>query len=61
PDPLEPLALPQSLPLITLNPTVHVALQQWDSGTAIKVTGYWNAAGPWLRVIDVALILPETR
>ncbi|MEB3230124.1 MAG: FAD-dependent oxidoreductase, partial [Leptolyngbyaceae bacterium] len=42
PDPLEPLALPQSLPLITLNPTVHVALQQWDSGTAIKVTGYWN-------------------
>ncbi|NEQ96686.1 MAG: FAD-dependent oxidoreductase [Cyanothece sp. SIO2G6] len=47
-----PPQLPRSIALITLNPKVHVCLEQWMRGSMITVSGYWNAAGSWFRVTD---------
>ncbi|NET10979.1 MAG: FAD-dependent oxidoreductase [Merismopedia sp. SIO2A8] len=45
-----------SLPLITLEPSVHRALQQCPNGATITVIGPWNPSGPWMRVEHMILL-----
>ncbi|MGK7891547.1 MAG: FAD-dependent oxidoreductase [Leptolyngbyaceae cyanobacterium] len=54
-------SLPVIMPLITLSPKINDDFEQWMGGAVIRVTGYWNASGPWLRVIDAEFVrTPDT-